>query len=323
MESFCTEYRNGSSPEKPSTEKSTATVGTVFQIQRFSIHDGPGIRTTVFLKGCPMRCLWCHNPESMKPETELGYRRNRCVGCGQCVLACPQGALTVCKEGIRRDGALCQVCLACTAACPTGAMEAYGRRMTPAEAADAVRLDKRYYDKTGGGATFSGGEPLSQPEFVRETAELLRREGIRTAIETSLYAAPHALEEVAPICDYIMTDIKVMDDAVHQKVTGCSNRRILANLVRLARYPVPVLIRIPVVPGINDSAQNAEQTARFLFENTPYRKIELLPMHKLATHKYEALGLDYPAQDIPLPTEEAVRQMARTLRTMGMEVLEK
>ena len=232
------------------------TMGMVFNLQRLSVHDGPGIRTTVFLKGCPLRCLWCHNPESMHPGQELGYRRNRCVGCGQCISACPHGALRLGSDGIERKADLCQSCFACADACPTGAMEVYGKEMTPQQVVEIARRDKRYYDKTGGGVTFSGGEPLSQAGFVSETAALLHAEGISTAVETSLFGSAQSLEVVAATCDLVMADIKTMDDELHRRATGQSNRPILDNLKRLADLRANVLIRIPVVPGFSDSVQN-------------------------------------------------------------------
>lgn len=294
-------------------------MGMVFNIQRFSVHDGPGIRTTVFLKGCPLRCLWCHNPESAHAGQELGYHKNRCTLCGQCVAACPKGALSIRGQQVRRDTALCSSCFACAEACPTEAMELYGKAMTAEEVTEIALRDKRYYDKTGGGVTFSGGEPLSQADFIVETATLLKEHEISIAVETSLYGSTVALEKVASVTDYFMVDIKAMDDEIHRRAMGCSNRPILENLKRLAVLGADVLIRIPVVPGINDDKHNIERTARFLLEYTPYRTIELLPMHKLAAHKYEALGRDYPAQDISLPENERIEELRDFLCVLGIE----
>lgn len=273
-------------------------MGIVFSTQRFSVHDGPGIRTTVFLKGCPMRCLWCHNPESANFNPELGYHKARCTLCLQCVSFCPSGALSVSRDGIVRDSEKCVMCGKCVKVCPTGATEMYGKEMSADEVAETVRRDRKFYERSGGGVTFSGGEPLSQADFVAECASKLKPDGIHTAVETSLYASRNALDKILPHIDYFMADIKVMDDDIHKKATGCSNR---------------------IIPGINDSSDNIKKTAEFLTENTPYRKIELLPMHKLAEHKYEALGRDYPVKDIPTPTKESLDALHDLLNEMDFD----
>ena len=296
-------------------------MGMVFNIQRFSVHDGPGIRTTIFLKGCPLRCLWCHNPESAHAGPELGYHKNRCALCGECAACCPSGALRITDGKVQRDHALCRSCFSCAEACPTGALELYGKEMPPLEAAKLALRDKRYYDKTGGGVTFSGGEPLSQADFVVKTAQILREHGVSIALETSLYGTAAALDSVAAVTDYFMADIKAMDDKIHQQATGCSNRPILDNLKRLAALNAKVLVRVPVVPGISDGVENIERTARFLLDYTPYRTIELIPMHKLAAHKYEALGREYSAQDIPLPEETQMQRLRNTLHALGIHTV--
>ena len=298
-------------------------MGIVFSTQRFSVHDGPGIRTTVFLKGCPMRCLWCHNPESANFNPELGYHKARCTLCSQCVSFCPSGALSVSRDGIVRDSEKCVMCGKCVKVCPTGATEMYGKEMSADEVAETVRRDRKFYERSGGGVTFSGGEPLSQVDFVAECASKLKPDGIHTAVETSLYASRNALDKILPHIDYFMADIKVMDDDIHKKATGCSNRIILENFAYLAKKGAEVLVRIPIIPGINDSSDNIKKTAEFLTENTPYRKIELLPMHKLAEHKYEALGRDYPVKDIPTPPKESLDALNDLLREMGFDTNKK
>lgn len=295
-------------------------MGVVFNIQRFSVHDGPGIRTTVFLKGCPLRCLWCHNPESARPCPELGYHKNRCTLCGHCLTLCPSGALTRGPDRIERDSAQCRSCFACAKGCPSGAWEVYGKEMTPSEVADVALRDRRYYEKSGGGVTFSGGEPLSQAEFVRQTAEILHKAGISTAMETSLYGDPAALEELAPSIDYFMADLKAMDDDIHRRAMGVSNERILQNFCLLSRLGAEALVRVPVVPGVNDTVENIEAMARFLLENTSFREVELIKMHKLASHKYKALGRPYPAQDIPLPEQETIETLKNRLQDRGFLV---
>ncbi len=299
-------------------------MGIVFSIQRFSVHDGPGIRTTVFLKGCPLRCLWCHNPESAVMQPEIGYHAARCTLCTECVRVCPSDALSVSgNKKIARSREKCLSCFKCVNACPSGGMEQYGKSMTADEVVSAVMRDSKYYEKSGGGVTFSGGEPLLQAEFTAECAAKLKKRDIHTAVETSLFGSRQSLQTIMPYIDFYMADIKVMDDDIHKNVTGCSNEIILDNVIYLAEKNADVLIRIPIIPGINDTEDNIRKTAEFLIKNTLYRKIELLPMHKLAEHKYEALGRDYPIKAFPVPTKEKLDTLHNLLIEMGFETSKK
>ncbi len=298
-------------------------LGIVFSIQRFSVHDGPGIRTTVFLKGCPLRCLWCHNPESASPEPEIGYHSSRCTLCTECISVCPSGALTVSEGKIIRNPVKCLSCFKCTEACPNGATELYGKSMSSDDIVSAVMRDCKYYQKSGGGVTFSGGEPLLQAKFTAECASKLKEKGIHTAVETSLFGSRQSLRTIMPYIDFYMADIKVMNKDIHEKATGCSNEIILENVVYLAQNNADVLIRIPIIPGINDNEENIAETAEFLIKNTPYRRIELLPMHKLAEHKYEALGRDYPIKSFSVPTAENLELLHNLLIKMGFETNKK
>ncbi len=296
-------------------------MGVLTEIQRFSIHDGPGIRTTVFLKGCPLRCQWCHNPETHSARPELAVTAARCAACGVCAAHCPNGAIRISPEGATIDRAACKACFSCVGVCPNRALRRYGAEYTAEQLTEILLKDRAYYDKTGGGVTFSGGEPLIQSGFVRETAELLRENGVHSMMETSCYAGREALEQTLPVIDRYMVDLKVKDDAAHRHYTGVSVEPILQNIAYLSEQGADVLIRIPIVTGCNDTAENMEATARFLNTETRFRKIELLRMHKLAEHKYASLDKEYLVSDLPIPEEERIAQLAEQLTTYGMTVL--
>lgn len=297
--------------------------GTVFNIQRMSIHDGPGIRTTVFLKGCPLRCSWCHNPESQSRAPELAYHVNRCAGCGFCTRQCPAGALTLVDGKVQRDASRCVQCDTCVSSCPYGAWERYGKEMSVDEVVAEVKKDKAYYQKTGGGVTFSGGEPLMQADFVAACAKKLREEGIPVAVESACFGSAEALRKLCAVTDFFMVDLKAMDEERHKAWIGAPLQPILQNIRLLGEWGADVLIRIPVVTGCNDSRENMEATADFLISETPYRNIELLKMHKLAQNKYEALQRAYTVADVEPPSEERIHALAEVLKTRGLCVLYK
>lgn len=266
-------------------------MGMVFNIQRFSVHDGPGIRTTVFFSGCNLRCLWCHNPESHELTPRLGYFENACTHCGKCVRVCPAGAIAYGDSRLVFDRERCENCFACVDYCAPGARRISGKPMTAAEVIDIIIRDKPYYDKSGGGVTFSGGEPLLQPDFLMELLQRLRKSGINTAIESALCVPENIIRDIAPLTGLFMCDIKSMDDKIHKKYTGISNKKILANIALLSELGADVLIRVPVINGVNADETNIRQMAEFLLNQTHIRRIELLELHTLAAHKYKSLGL--------------------------------
>ena len=283
--------------------------GLIFNIQRFSIQDGPGIRTTVFLKGCSLRCFWCHNPEGIRPCPEIQFFPERCIGCGECLAACPQGAHVV--EGERRifHRERCQGCGRCAETCYAGALVLAGRRLTVEEVMAEVLRDRPFYETSGGGVTLSGGEPLLQPAFSLALLAACRAEGIHTAIETAANCRWEDLQALLPVTDLVMMDIKHLDPIRHREATGVSNERILANARRLAQSSKPVVYRIPVVPTVNDTPEAIAALAGFVRSLPPCpdgqrHSLELLPFHRLAANKYQSLGLGYRASQLePLSAE--------------------
>ena len=276
--------------------------GYVFNIQRFTIHDGPGIRTEIFLKGCPLHCKWCSNPESLKAYPQVGVYASRCIGievCGQCLSSCPLGNEQIFSiqegkiSGINRD--ICIDCLKCTDVCPANALMVWGKTYSVDDIIDVVMSDIEFYENSGGGVTLSGGDPLIQWKFTRAILKECKRRGIHTCMETELAIHPGILAKVAPYADLIITDIKHMDPGKHKEYTGVDNVRILENILSLAKKGKHLIIRIPVVPGHNDSRENIEATARFIRDklDNQVTQVQLLPYRQLGVEKYESLGLCY------------------------------
>jgi glycyl-radical enzyme activating protein len=274
--------------------------GVVFNIQKFSLHDGDGIRTVVFLKGCPLACRWCANPEGRSFRSDLLFGRDRCIGpdgCRRCLAACPPGALRAVSDGrVDLDRTRCDSCGACVRVCPAGAFEKAGRRMTVAEVLHTVEEDSAFYARSGGGLTLSGGEPLSQPRFALALLAAAHGRGLDTAVETSGMCRWADLAAVAPFVDRLFFDIKCVDDGTHRAWTDVPNRRILANFSRLrAEFPdLPVVVRTPVVPDFNDGGSALEAIAGFVASAGGAAAWERLPYHRLGEPKYARLGLTYP-----------------------------
>ena len=287
--------------------------GRVFNLQRFSLHDGPGIRTTVFLKGCPARCAWCHNPESQSPLPELIVVETRCASCGECRRVCPHGAPSP------REGA-CQTCGACVDACPAGARELVGREMTVAEVMTELRRDSPFYQESGGGATFSGGEPLAQPAFLRELLEACRSEGIATAVDTCGFAPRQLLLGLAPLVDVFLFDVKLLDDARHRELTGLPIEPILDNLRALSATHRNVWVRIPVVPGHTDEPADLERTAALLQGLRGVRRVSLLPYHRTGADKARRLGRAPGLEQVTPPSGEHLESLATIFRNRGLSV---
>lgn len=294
--------------------------GCIFDIKRYAIHDGQGIRTTVFFKGCPLRCRWCHNPESWKACPEPGLRPSRCVRCGRCIEICPQNAVSPAETGPVTDPQKCSVCGECVAACAAGAREIIGRRTTAAEVMAEVRKDVIFYDQSGGGATFSGGEPLMQPEFLLALLDACRNEGIKTAVDTTCYAATEVIQRVAQVADLFLCDIKHMNGERHEQYTGVGNRQILENIAMLAQTAREVVIRVPIIPGFNDDRANLEETARFVQGLKTVRRIDILPYNRGGLEKAGRLTGTIDLMQAQVPGDGTMNEIAGMLRGYGFEV---
>ena len=294
-----------------------AVTGSVLRIERASIHDGKGLRTVLFLKGCPLRCRWCSTPESQSFGLEKGYARNRCIGCGICVRWCPERALSISHETqkVLTDLSKCKKCFICAAKCPQRAIKQYGSLMSVKEAVGEISKDEIFFFHSGGGVTISGGEPLSQPEFVSEVLRECRALGIHTAIETSFHVPYESIEKTLPWLNVLYVDLKHMDKAIHKEWTGHENSLILDNIRKAdqSEYPLEIIVRIPMIPGVNDTDSNLSAVAEFCKSIKKLKEIELLPYHRLGTETYKHLGMDYLLKDLAPPSQELICERARFL----------
>jgi pyruvate formate lyase activating enzyme len=296
------------------------TGGVVFDIKRYAIHDGPGIRTTVFFKGCPLSCRWCHNPESWKGEPELGLRGGRCVRCGRCVEACGNGALSLAADGPVTDAGKCRLCGRCVDACLSGAREIIGQKMTPSEVIAEIERDLIFYDESGGGATFSGGEPLMQPDFLLALLEQCRSREIHTAVDTTCHAEPDLLEKVAATTDLFLCDLKHIDREMHRRFTGVDNDLILKNIRRLADAGRQIVIRIPVVPGFNDDRTAVEMAGKFAASLPNVKEIDILPYNSGGRSKAPRLTGNFDLMQTEAPDDEKMAAIANVLGGYGFQV---
>ena len=289
-------------------------------IQRFSIHDGPGIRTTVFLKGCNLRCFWCHNPETLDPRPQLQLYLDRCIRCGECFQRCPHGAHVTVGGERQFHRELCVGCGTCVDTCYAEALVLVGEHKTVEEVVEEVLRDLPFYETSGGGVTLSGGEPLLQRDFAYAILERCRREGLHTAIETAGNFPWRRVASILPVTDLVMMDIKLFDSVRHRKYTGVPNERILANAARLGQQPQPLIVRTPIVPGVNDTPDDVADIARFVAKLPNLLYYELLAFHPMATSKYEAMGLDYRARGLKALPKEGMEALAGIARGFSIEV---
>lgn len=294
--------------------------GIIFDIKRYAIHDGPGIRTTVFFKGCPLTCPWCHNPEGISRSPRVIYLKNMCIGCLECLEACPQNALSQGPDKIQTDEAFCRHCGACVDVCPAGARERAGKTETVGSLMETIRKDVPFFDTSGGGVTFSGGEPLMQAEFLLEMLDACGKEDIHRTLDTTGYTDPDTLKRVARGTDLFLFDLKFMDTEKHRHFTGVSNEQILKNLETLAGSSSRIIVRIPLIPGINDDEDNINNMAIFLAHVPQIKTVHILPYHDFQKSKYEKFSMNYQARDIKPPSPKRVAAIQKQLINTGLSV---
>ncbi len=295
--------------------------GLIFNIQRFSIHDGPGIRTTVFMKGCPLRCRWCSNPESQDFSPNLMARDINCRACGACVEACPEGAITLDQEqGRQIHWEECTQCLECVSACVYDSLSQCGREMTVKEVLEEVLRDEAFYKNSGGGMTVSGGEALSQGDFVADLLRAAQEAGLHTALDTTGYAPWEKMERTIPFVDLILWDIKHLDSSKHKWGTGLENEVILENLKKTSGMAKPIWLRMPLIKDFNDSEDHIRKVIT-LGKEIGAEKISLLPYHEGGKTKCEHMGRDYPFREGKSPTDEEIEHIKDTIEKEGLKVM--
>jgi pyruvate formate lyase activating enzyme len=289
------------------------TKPTIFAIKRYALHDGPHIRTTIFFKGCPLNCHWCHNPEGIDFKIKIVTLTDKCLGCGDCVDTCPAHALRLTDGGIHRLTGNCTLCRSCIDTCPALVHEPTGREMATEQLLSEINKDLPFYDQSRGGVTFSGGEPLAQPESLLALLRGCGALGIHRSVDTSGFAPTEILLHIAEHTDLFLFDLKQMNNRRHQQYTGVANDLILHNLRTLAQNGPPVRVRLPLIPGINDDEENIRATGAFVADCNGVQGIDVLPYHPSATAKYKKLRLEYKGQDFTAPSP---RQLTHTLELL-------
>jgi pyruvate formate lyase activating enzyme len=293
--------------------------GIVFDIQRFSIHDGPGIRTIVFLKGCPLSCRWCSNPESQSLKPVIMYQKMNCIHCGRCIAACKKGAISINNKGfINRD--ICTACGECVNVCPASALTIKGRKMTVEQVVKELKKDAIYYRKSGGGITLSGGEPLVQSDFSQEIFKACKAQGWHTAIETTGYATPETIEKVFPYIDLALMDIKNINSDIHKEYTGISNEIILENVKQVSKI-TQMVVRVPVIPNFNSSEQSILETCKFVKTLNNVDTVHLLPYHTYGENKYDLLGRDYLMKESKSVNSDEIESLKKIVESQGIKCI--
>jgi pyruvate formate lyase activating enzyme len=293
--------------------------GIVFNIQRYSIDDGPGIRSTIFLKGCPLTCLWCSNPESQKPNPEISHSDVLCNKCGKCLELCNAGALALDDTGLKINRRLCNNCGRCVEVCNPQALKMLGKEMSVDDVFQQVYKDVQYYQISDGGITASGGEPLSQPAFVAALFEKCQQNGVHTCLETSGYGPSEALEKILPYTSLVLFDIKHINSSIHKKLAGKGNEPILRNLELVIKEKKPIIIRTPIIPGYNDSEADITLIAKTMLEMESLRKIQLMPYHKYGIGKYGMLDRQYHLNELTVPSDQKLQEIQNIFESFSIE----
>lgn len=283
----------------------------IFNIQKCSIHDGHGLRTLVFFKGCPLTCTWCANPESQSYGPEIMESPSKCIGCGACVEVCPQSAISPGTEGFIIDRSLCDGCLKCADRCYAAAKYIIGKDYDIEELYKEINKDRVFYSIKGGGVTFSGGEPLTHPEYLTQITKVCHERGINVALESCGYGNYEKFKEALPYIDSMFMDIKHIDTKVHKSLTDVGNEEILDNIRRIAEAGIPITIRTPIIPGATDSKENIKGIAAFLLTIPEINDYELLPYHAFGKTKYYGLGREYSLEDVETPSDEEIRALVK------------
>ena len=289
-------------------------IGTVFNIQHFSLHDGPGIRSTVFFKGCNLRCFWCHNPESWSPRPQIQFYQNRCIGCRACVDACVRGEAG--KRALFTDA--CTDCGSCAEACMTEALRLTGKERTVEDVMAELARDGDIYASSNGGITFSGGEPMLQPDFLRALLEACRKLGWHTAVESAVCVPWETVGSILPLTDLMICDVKTVDDEAHRKATGRSNALILENVRRIAESGAPLLLRTPIIPEFNDGDADIAAIAEFIATLRHRPSWELLPFRDLCKSKYESLNRPFGADKLETPKNHRMDRLREIAEGFGI-----
>lgn len=295
----------------------------VFDTKRYAINDGPGVRVTIFLKGCPLDCAWCHNPESISPKMEKMFSANKCIGALNCIDDCPENALTMTPDkGVVTDFDLCNMCGVCAESCPSGAMEMVAEHVDVATIIESVVEERQIIEQSGGGITFSGGEPLMQHEFLMDALEACKQEGFHCTVDTSGFTSKSVLHDVARLTDHWLYDLKCMDSDTHLEWTGVRNEKILDNLVALAKTGASINIRVPLVEGVNADDANIIATARFVASLAgDKKKVNILPYHKIAENKYQKLGRQINLEGMSEPSLERQQKVVEIFESHGLETM--